>query len=84
MAGLREGARPRIYSHVADHGHVVFRRHPFCRFFEYTRNIYHAQMFLIRPAYLYFERIFGEGLLDTETANVFYVHELLGLQNDAI
>lgn len=40
-------------------------------------------MFLIRPAYLYFERICREGLLVAETISVFYAHELLGLQNDA-
>lgn len=67
---MRKGSSREVDSHVTDHGHVSFRGHSWCRFLEYSRNIYDAQVLLIRPAYLYLENVIGEGLLVAATVGL--------------
>ena len=70
----------KIDSHVADHGHISFRGHPWCRFLEDSGYIDHTQMLLIWPTYLNFENVICEGLLVTASVGFSQTHELLDLR----
>ena len=75
-----QGIIREVDSHVADHDHISFRGHSWCRLLEDSGYIYHTQMLLIWPTNLNFENVICEGLLVTASVGFSQTHELLDLQ----